>query len=113
MQMKKNRPGTLVTVICAPDRTGEFSDFLMRETTTIGLRWRIDNRIKAHRSIMEVLTKYGPVQVKIAEVNGSRINVTPEYEDCKRLALEKKIPLKEIMEQARIAAGDAFRSPDR
>jgi pyridinium-3,5-bisthiocarboxylic acid mononucleotide nickel chelatase len=113
MQMKKNRPGTLVTVICAPDRAGEFSDFLMRETTTIGLRWRIDNRIKAHRSIMEVLTKYGPVQVKIAEVNGSRINVTPEYEDCKRLALEKKVPLKEIMEQARIAAGEALRSPDR
>lgn len=113
MQMKKNRPGTLVTVICAPERIGEFADFLMRETTTIGLRWRIDNRIKAHRSIKEVSTLYGPIKVKIAEVNGSIINVTPEYEDCKRLALEKKVPLKEIMEQARIAAGGAFRSPDR
>jgi len=103
MQMKKNRPGTLVTVICMPDRIGEFSDFLMRETTTIGLRWRIDNRTKAHRSIREVQTKYGPVHVKVAEVNGSAINATPEYDDCKQLALEKKIPLKEIMDQARIA----------
>jgi pyridinium-3,5-bisthiocarboxylic acid mononucleotide nickel chelatase len=113
MQMKKNRPGTLVTVICALDRIGEFSDFLMRETTTIGLRWRIDNRVKAHRSIKEVPTAYGPIKVKVAEVNGSIINVTPEYEDCKRLALEKKVPLKEIMEQARIAAGDAFHNRNR
>jgi uncharacterized protein (TIGR00299 family) protein len=108
MQMKKNRPGTLVTVICAPDRISEFSDFLMRETTTIGLRWRIDNRIKAHRSIKEISTPHGPVKVKIAEVDGSIINVTPEYEDCKRLALEKRIPLKEIMDKARIAAEEAF-----
>lgn len=112
MQMKKNRPGTLLTLICTPERIGEFADFLMRETTTIGLRWRIDNRIKAHRSIKEVPTLYGPIKVKVAEVNGSVINVTPEYEDCKRLALEKKVPLKEIMEQARIAAGEAFHSCD-
>ncbi len=73
MQMKKNRPGTLVTVICAPDRIEEFSDFLMRETTTIGLRWRVDNRIKAHRSIKEVSTLYGPIKVKLAEVDGNII----------------------------------------
>ena len=80
----------------------------MRETTTIGLRWRIDNRIKAHRAIEEVLTLYGPVKVKIAQVDGSVINVTPEYEDCKRLALENKVPLKEIMERARAAGNGAF-----
>jgi uncharacterized protein (TIGR00299 family) protein len=108
MQMKKNRPGTLVTVICALDRIGEFSDFLMRETTTIGLRWRIDNRIKAHRAIKEVMTPYGPVKVKVAQVDGSVINVTPEYEDCKRLALERQAPLKEIMELARAAGNGAF-----
>jgi pyridinium-3,5-bisthiocarboxylic acid mononucleotide nickel chelatase len=108
MQMKKNRPGTLVTVICSPDQVAEFSDFLMRETTTIGLRWRIDNRIKAHRSIKEIPTAYGPVKVKVAEVDGNVINVTPEYEDCKRLAFEKKIPLKEIMEQVRTAASNSL-----
>ena len=104
MQMKKNRPGTLLTFICEPHRVGEFSDFLIRETTTIGLRWRIDNRIKAYRSIKEISTKYGPVKVKVAEVDGRATNVAPEYEDCKRLALEKKVPLKEIMEQASAAA---------
>lgn len=105
MQMKKNRPGTLLTTICTPERIGEFSDFLLKETTTIGLRWRIDNRVKAHRSIKEVQTEYGPVKIKVAEVNGSTINTTPEYEDCKRLALEKKIPLKQVMELAKSAAG--------
>jgi len=104
MQMKKNRPGTLVTFICEPYRIGEFSDFLIRETTTIGLRWRIDNRIKASRSIKEIATKYGPVRVKVAEVDGRATNVAPEYEDCKRLALEKHVPLKEVMEQANAAA---------
>ncbi len=108
MHMKKNRPGTLVTVICHPERINEFAGFLMRETTTIGLRWRIDNRIKARRSIREVQTKYGPVKVKVAEVSGGTLNATPEYEDCKRLALEKEIPLKELMEHARMAATEAF-----
>jgi len=106
MQMKKNRPGTLVTVICAPERIEEFSDFLLKETTTIGLRWRIDNRIKAHRSIMEIQTKYGPVRFKVAEANGTAMNIAPEYEDCRRLALGKKVPLKEIMAQAGRAASD-------
>ncbi len=108
MQMKKNRPGTLLTVICSPERIAEFSDFLLRETTTIGLRWRTDNRIKAQRSIKEVQTKYGAVKIKVAEVDGTIINVAPEYEDCKRLALEQKIPLKEVMEQARLAAANTL-----
>ncbi|MBI5248446.1 MAG: nickel pincer cofactor biosynthesis protein LarC [Desulfomonile tiedjei] len=106
MHMKKNRPGTLLTVICALERITEFSDFLLRETTTIGLRWRIDNRIKAHRSIKEIQTKYGPVKIKVAEVDGMATNIAPEYEDCRRLALEKKIPLKEVMAHASRAAGD-------
>lgn len=107
-QMKKNRPGTLLTVLCAPEKIGEFADFLLRETTTIGLRWRIDNRTTARRSIREVQTPYGTVRIKVAEVNGNTINATPEYEDCKRLALENNVPLKEIMEQARLAAGEAL-----
>lgn len=107
-QMKKNRPGTLLTVLCAPEKIGEFADFLLRETTTIGLRWRIDNRTTARRSIREVQTSYGTVRIKVAEVNGNTINATPEYEDCKRLALENNVPLKEIMEQARLAAGEAL-----
>lgn len=104
MQMKKNRPGTLLTIICSPDEVQDFSDFLMRETTSLGVRWRIDNRIKTDRHIREMETKYGPVRFKVATIAGKIVNVTAEYEDCKRLAVEKGVPLKEVMEEARNAA---------
>lgn len=110
MQMKKNRPATLLKVICASEQIGKFSDFLLRETTSLGLRWRIDNRIKANRSIKDVPTKHGLVKIKVAEVDGTTINVSPEYEDCKRIALEKNVPLKEVMELARTAAAEALLS---
>ena len=104
VQMKKNRPGTLVTVICPPDMVGEVSDMLMRETTTIGLRWRIDNRIKAQRVIKEIRTTYGTVSIKVARVGDKIINIAPEYEDCKRLAIERNVPLKDVMAAAQSAA---------
>lgn len=103
VQMKKNRPGTLVTLTCPINLVQRFTDFLLRETTTIGLRWRVDNRIKAGRTIREVQTKYGPVKGKVAETNNGIINISPEYDDCKRIALEKKVPLKEVMDAARAA----------
>jgi uncharacterized protein (TIGR00299 family) protein len=101
VQMKKNRAGTLLTIICQPQRVDEFSDFLLRETTTIGLRWRIDNRIKAHRTIQAIKTQYGPINFKVAKIGHRTINVAPEYEDCKRAALENGIPLKQVMEDVR------------
>jgi len=104
VQMKKNRPGTLVTVICPPDMVGEVSDLLMRETTTIGLRWRIDNRIKAQRVIKEIRTTYGTVRIKVARAGDRIINIAPEYEDCKRLAIKRNIPLKDVMAAAQSAA---------
>lgn len=101
VQMKKNRPGTLITIICQPEKVGEISDFLMRETTTIGVRWRTDSRIKAPRSIKTVQTRYGAVSVKIAGHDHDITNISPEYEDCKRIALENQIPLKTVMEEVR------------
>jgi pyridinium-3,5-bisthiocarboxylic acid mononucleotide nickel chelatase len=113
MQMKKNRPATLLTVICALDKVEEFSNFLLTETTTIGLRWRIDNRIKAARSFTEVRTELGVVTFKVAKAGARIINVAPEYDDCKRLALEKGVPLKDVMELARVAASKVLlRNPD-
>ncbi|OQX22916.1 MAG: TIGR00299 family protein [Desulfobacteraceae bacterium IS3] len=107
IQMKKNRPATLLTVICPPENVEKISHFLMRETTTIGLRWRIDRRIKARRTLKQIQTEYGPVNVKTAEIGDEIVNVMPEYEDCKRIALEKKIPLKQVMEAAmsQVASG--------
>jgi uncharacterized protein (DUF111 family) len=104
VQMKKNRPGTLLSVICLPDAVGKFSDILMKETTTIGLRWRLENRIKARRLIKEIDTRHGPIHIKLAQNKGRIINLTPEYEDCKRVALEKNIPLKNILDDVRSAA---------
>ena len=104
VQMKKNRPGTLLSVICLPHAVGKFSDILMKETTTIGLRWRVENRIKARRLIKEIDTSHGPIHIKLAQNNGQIINLTPEYEDCKRVALEKNIPLKNILDDVRSAA---------
>ena len=101
VQMKKNRSGTLLTIICQPHRVAEFSDILLRETTTIGLRWRIDNRIKAHRTIQAIQTQYGAINFKVAKIGHRTINVAPEYEDCKRAALESGVPLKQVMEDAR------------
>ncbi len=104
IQMKKNRPATQIKVICSLDLIGAVSDFLLRETTSIGLRWRTENRIKAHRSIEELKTKFGVLKFKVARVDGRIMNVAPEYDDCKRVALEKGIPLKQVMEAARVVA---------
>jgi pyridinium-3,5-bisthiocarboxylic acid mononucleotide nickel chelatase len=105
VQMKKNRPGTLVTVLCSPEMVGKVADFLIRETTSIGLRYRIDHRIKAHRRIEKVETPFGPIRYKVASLNGGEVlNVFPEYEDCKRVALENGVPLKKVIEMVNAAA---------
>ncbi len=104
VQMKKNRPATLLTVTCEPSHVRRLADFLLRETTSIGLRWRLEERIKARRRTEEVRTPYGTVRVKVAEVNGQIVNLSLEYEDCKRIALEKGVPLKEVMDGARSVA---------
>lgn len=105
VQMKKNRPGTLITVTCQPHMVERFTELLLKETTTIGLRWRLDNRLKARRTIREVETPYGKIRCKVAELDGGIVNIAPEYEDCKRAALENNIPLKEIMEKVRVLCG--------
>ncbi len=106
VQMKKNRPGTQVKVICHLGLIGDVSEFLIRETTSIGIRWRAESRIRADRSVEELETKFGTLQFKIARMNGKIVNVAPEYDDCKRLALEKNISLKQVMEAAKAVAAD-------
>lgn len=101
VQMKKNRPGVLLTVTCAPDEVERLAGFLLRETTSIGLRWRLENRFKTRRSFRKVPTPFGIIQCKVAELDGETVNVAPEYEDCKRAALEHRVPLKVVMEQVK------------
>ncbi len=104
VQMKKNRPGTLLSVICKSDAVATLADLLLRETTTIGLRWRVENRIMARRQIHRIDTVHGSVRVKLARSNGHIINLTPEYDDCKRVAREKELPLKKVLEDVRMEA---------
>jgi uncharacterized protein (TIGR00299 family) protein len=104
VHMKKNRSGSVLTVICPPVMTGRFAQFLLQETTTIGLRWRIDQRLKARRRIATIETPYGPLPVKVAEIEGAIVNIAPEYEDCRRVALEKGLPLKQVMDTVRMLA---------
>ena len=99
--MKKNRPATLLTIVALPEKLSSITDFLLKETTTIGLRWREEVRARADREILSLRTKYGKIRFKLARWDGKMINVSPEYEDCKRLALEKRVSLKEVFEEAR------------
>jgi pyridinium-3,5-bisthiocarboxylic acid mononucleotide nickel chelatase len=100
VQMKKNRPAVLVSVICPNEIQQECARILLRETTTIGVRWALSHRLKAQRSIVEVHTPYGTVRCKIAYDATGVLNVAPEYEDCKRLAQASHVPLKIVVEEA-------------
>jgi len=102
--MKKGRPATLLTVICSSEKLPAVTQFLLKETTTIGLRWHEDDRVKAEREIVSLKTKHGNIRFKIARWNGEVINVSPEYEDCRGKALEKRTPLKDVFEEAKRVA---------
>ena len=102
--MKKNRPGHLLTVICPSGKQFPVAKFLFQETTTLGLRWREEEREKTEREIQPLQTKYGRIRFKLARWEGSVVNFSPEYEDCKRLALENKIPLKDVFDEAKSVA---------
>jgi uncharacterized protein (TIGR00299 family) protein len=102
--MKKNRPATLLTVICPPEKLPSIISFLLRETTTLGLRWHEEERARADREVLILETRYGTIRFKVARWEGSVINLSPEYEDCKRLALKRKIPLKDVFEEAKKVA---------
>ncbi|HET9400970.1 MAG TPA: nickel pincer cofactor biosynthesis protein LarC [Candidatus Acidoferrales bacterium] len=103
VQMKKNRPGMLVTLLCAPNDADRLADLLFSETTTIGLRsYEARRRVLARESV-EVTTPHGPVKMKVARLNGHVLNAAPEFDDCRRIATEKNVPLKQILAEAALA----------
>jgi uncharacterized protein (TIGR00299 family) protein len=101
VQMKKNRPAVHVTVLCDPMDKERVAEFLFRQTTTIGLRWRLENRIKVVREIRSLETPFGSIRVKVSRLGTDVVNISPEYEDCKKAASEHQIPLKTLMDQVR------------
>ena len=101
VQMKKGRAGVQMTVLCHPDLAPALEELLFRETTTIGLRWRLENKVALAREFVEVETSWGKVRIKIARLSSGKIaNAAPEYEDCRKIAAEHSVPLKQVMEEA-------------
>ncbi len=104
--MKKQRPGVLLTVLVRPEKADRFRDLLFRESTTLGIRERLELRSILPRRVETVITPYGEVRVKLAFWKGELINASPEFSDCDALARKAGIPVKEVM----AAAMSAFRT---
>ena len=100
VQMKKNRPGTLVTVVAAPERREALTALLFAETTTIGVRYHEMLRDRLEREVKTIQTPAGPIRVKIASRAGRVLNASPEFDDCARAAAERGIPIKDVQAMA-------------
>ena len=99
--MKKGRPGVLLTVLCGEDRKEDIIDLLFKETSTIGVRFHEVARLVLKREIRRVNTEYGTIRVKVSKRPDGTPKFSPEYEDCKRIAKQHKIPLIEVMKRAK------------
>ena len=100
VQMKKNRPGARLTVLAKPEDAARLTQIIFTETTTLGVRQRDERRQTLARKWQSVNTTWGEVRIKIASMNGTVTNYAPEYEDCRRIAVEHRVPLKEVMSEA-------------
>src|SRR5271163_4443750 len=100
VQMKKNRPGTLLTVLCKPQDTNSLMSLIFAETTTFGIRTYRAQRRVLPREWVNVETEFGKVRIKVSRVNGRILHVAPEFEDCRKLAVEKNVPLKRVIAEA-------------
>jgi uncharacterized protein (TIGR00299 family) protein len=100
VQMKKNRPGTLLTVLARPEDAAKLERIIFQETTTLGVRRREEQRAILNRRFETVATPWGKVRMKVANLNGTVSHYAPEYEDCRRIAREHRVPLKQVMQEA-------------
>jgi hypothetical protein len=100
VQMKKGRPGILVTVLAPPARREAIEELLFRETTTLGVRRQEWNRTVLERETATVQTAYGPIRVKIGRRGDTVYNAWPEFDDCQRAAKDKKVPVKHVLAEA-------------
>ncbi len=104
VQMKKNRPGTLVTLLCRRRQLAELSGILLTESGSLGCRYHAAARFEAEREILEVQTAFGNVRIKRARLDGRPLAATPEFEDCRRLALACGAPWRDVYRAALAAA---------
>ncbi len=106
VQMKKNRPGVLLSVLCGREEKEAVMRLLFMETTTLGIRSYEVTRRALERSVVRVETQYGPIDVKVAHLDGRVVNEMPEFEQCRLAAAEANVPLKVVEEAARVAYGN-------
>ncbi len=111
IQMKKDRPGILLSVLCSPEKGDALAQMLFEQTTTIGVRIYEARRKILERELVSIQTPYGTVKVKVAKRDGKVLNVAPEYEDCQRLATEKGVPLKQVIIAAQASYLEQVSSP--
>jgi uncharacterized protein (TIGR00299 family) protein len=100
VQMKKNRPGMLLTVLCRTEDASKLTHLIFTETSTLGVRQREEQRKVLARKWVTVATRWGDVRLKVASINGAVTNYAPEYEDCRRIATKRRVPLKNVMQEA-------------
>ncbi len=103
MQMKKNRPAVMLTIICRPEEGDAMAQLLLSETSTLGVRMQQVQRLKAQRTQQQIETPLGTLLVKVKRLGSRIISASPEYEECRRIALERGISLEEVYEVARQA----------
>lgn len=106
IQMKKNRPGVLLTVLCGVNDADRFSEFLLRETSAFGVRRYAAERRKLQREFVTVQTPYGEATVKLGKLDGKIVQAAPEFESCRKLARAANTPLKEVYQAALKALAD-------
>jgi pyridinium-3,5-bisthiocarboxylic acid mononucleotide nickel chelatase len=107
LQMKKNRPGFLLTVLCAAAQADNFSELILRETSAFGVRRCLAERRKLRREYQTVPTAFGDVSIKIGKLDGKVLQAAPEFESCRKIAEKEKLPLKQIYEAAMAAWNNA------
>jgi uncharacterized protein (TIGR00299 family) protein len=100
VQMKKGRPGMLLTVLSRTEDAQKLANIVFTETTTLGIRMHEERREVLMRRTVPVKTNWGPVRMKVANLNGTVMNYAPEYEDCREIAAEHSVPLKTVMQEA-------------
>lgn len=109
--MKRSRPGVVLTALAEPPRVADLSLILFEESTTIGVRWTEYRRARLPREVVTLPTVYGPVPVKVSRLGGRIVTVTPEFAEVTRIAREKGLPVREVLEQVRADARGRLDAP--
>ena len=112
IQMKKNRPATMLSALVPMDLENKAARLILRETSTLGVRVRLVSRYEADRKIVTVTTSLGEVSVKVKIMDGANVSVAPEYDDCRKIAIDKDLPLQEVLQIVHQEAAKVLLPPD-